>query len=62
MLLGKNDIEDALKRLDTLIQEEARMAAAVVFEVTHKVEDKMTALINGATSASSCILAFLRTG
>ena len=25
-LLGKNDVEDALKRLDTLTMEEARMA------------------------------------
>lgn len=62
MLLGKNDIEDALKRLDTLIQEEARMAAAEVFKVTHKVEDKMTALIDDATVTFSRILAFLRTG
>ena len=31
-LLAKNDIEDALKRLDTLTQEEARMATAEVFD------------------------------
>ena len=47
-LLGKNDIEDALKRLDTLTQEEARMAIAEVLKVTQRVDDKVTALANGA--------------
>jgi hypothetical protein len=47
-LLGKNDIEDALKRLDTLTQEEARMATAEVLKVTQRVDDKVTTLINGA--------------
>ncbi|KAH9989691.1 hypothetical protein BJV74DRAFT_885148 [Russula compacta] len=40
-LLGKNDIEDTLKRLDTLTQEEARMATAEVLKVTHNVDDKV---------------------
>ena len=47
-LLGKNEIEDALKRLDTLTQEEARMATAEVLKVTHKVDNKVTVLIDGA--------------
>jgi 3-dehydroquinate synthetase len=47
-LLGKNDIEDALKRLDTLTQEEARMAIAEVLKVAQRVDDKVTTLINGA--------------
>jgi hypothetical protein len=34
-LIGKNNIEDALKKLDRLTQEEARMASAQVFEVTN---------------------------
>jgi hypothetical protein len=53
-LLGKNDIEDSLKRLDILTQEEARMATAEVrmvtaevLKVTHRVDDKVTALIDG---------------
>jgi archaellum component FlaC len=33
--MGKNDIEDALKRLDKLTQEEARMAAAQLLKVTN---------------------------
>ena len=33
------DIEDALKRLDILTQEEAQMAAAQVLKATHTVDD-----------------------
>jgi hypothetical protein len=33
--MGKNDIEEALKRLDRLTQEEARMAAAQLLKVTN---------------------------
>jgi hypothetical protein len=33
------DIEDALKRLDILTQEEAQMAAAQVMKATHAVDD-----------------------
>ena len=40
-LLGKNDIEDALKRLDTLTMEEARMAIAENLKVTIRVDDKV---------------------
>ncbi len=46
-LLGKNDIEDALKRLDTLTQEEVRMATAEILKVTQRVDDKVTVLIGG---------------
>ena len=40
-LLGKNEIEDSLKRLDTLTQEEARMATAEILRVTHSVDDNV---------------------
>ena len=40
-LLGKNDIEDALKRLDTLTTEEARMAIAENLKVTNRVDGKV---------------------
>jgi hypothetical protein len=36
-LMGKNDVEDALKRLDRLTQDEARMAAAQLLEVTNTI-------------------------
>jgi hypothetical protein len=46
-LLNKSDIEDALRRLDMLTQEEARMAIAEVLKVTHMMDDKMRFLIDG---------------
>ena len=50
-LLGRNDVEDSLKRLDTLTQEEARMAIAETLNVTHRVEDKVTVLVKGGKRA-----------
>jgi hypothetical protein len=47
-ILGKNNIEDALKRLDTLTMEEARMAIAETLKVTNRVDEKVTVLIDGA--------------
>ena len=37
-LIGSNDIEDALKRLDRLTQEEARMVSAQVLEITNALD------------------------
>ncbi|KAH8993442.1 hypothetical protein EDB92DRAFT_1854195 [Lactarius akahatsu] len=38
-LLGRTDIEDALRRLDSLIQEEVQMAIAQTLKVTTEVKD-----------------------
>ena len=38
-LLGRKDIEDALKRLDNLIQEEFQMVTAQTLEVPTEVKD-----------------------
>ena len=46
-LLGKNDVEDGLKRLDTLTLDEARMAIAETLNVTHSVDDKVAVLVEG---------------
>ena len=35
------DLEDALKKLDRLTQEEARMALAEVFKITHNLRDNV---------------------
>ena len=43
-LIGKKEIEDALKRLDKLTQDEARMAAAENLRLTHVVDNKVTSL------------------
>ena len=40
-LIGKTDIEDGLKRLDKLTQEESRMAAAENLKVTHAVDERV---------------------
>ena len=40
-LMGKNDIEDALRRLDRLTQEEARMAAAQLLKVTNTIDNRV---------------------
>jgi hypothetical protein len=68
-LLGKNDIEDALKKLDTLTMEEARMAIAETLKVTNRVDDtvnkmddkvdrvddKVMELIDGGGNAFLCL-------
>jgi hypothetical protein len=40
-LIGRTDLEDALKRLDKLTHEEARMATAQVLKATHAVDDRV---------------------
>ena len=54
-ILGKNDIEDALKRLDTLTQEEARMVTAEIWKATRSVNDQVAVLINGAQNSVSLV-------
>jgi hypothetical protein len=49
-LLGRNDVEDALKRLDELTQEEAKMATAEVLNITSGMNSNMKVLIDGAQS------------
>jgi archaellum component FlaC len=45
-LIGRTEIEDGLKRLDKLTQEEARMAAAQNLKVTHMVAETVVAIDN----------------
>ena len=54
------DLEDAVKRLDNLTQEEARMALSEVLRITHNirdevkvVDDKVQVAIDGARDMSS---------
>ena len=37
--MGRSDIEDALKRLNSLIQEEVQMAIAQILKATTEVKD-----------------------
>jgi hypothetical protein len=47
-LIGKSDMEDALKKLDRLTQEEAQMTIAENLRATHAVDDKVAEVIRGA--------------
>jgi archaellum component FlaC len=40
-LIGDNEIEDALKRLDRLTQEEARMASAQLLKITNAIDSEV---------------------
>jgi methyl-accepting chemotaxis protein len=40
-LIGNNEIEDALKRLDRLTQEEARMAAAQLLKIANAIDSEV---------------------
>ncbi|KAF8487191.1 hypothetical protein DFH94DRAFT_841560 [Russula ochroleuca] len=45
-LIGRTDIEDALKKLDKLTTEEARMATAQTLKATHTVDDRVRGVDN----------------
>jgi hypothetical protein len=40
-LIGRTDVEDALKKLDKLTHEEARMAVAQNLKATHDVDERV---------------------
>jgi hypothetical protein len=40
-LIGRTDMEDALKKLNKLTQEEARMAIAENLKATHAVDERV---------------------
>ena len=42
--MGNNDTEDALKRLDRLTQEEARMAGAQLLKVTNTIDNRVVGI------------------
>ena len=56
-LIGKTDIEDALKRLDKLTNEEVRMVTAQVLEATHTVEDRVLDVDNRVAGVDSHVKA-----
>ena len=51
-LAGMRDLEDAVKRLDNLTQEEARMVLAELLKITHNVRDDVKVVIEGAQGVS----------
>jgi len=49
-LFGRTDIEDTLKKIDRLTQEEARMAAAQVLKVANAVDDRVQGIAENVLS------------
>jgi hypothetical protein len=45
-LIGRTDVEDALKKLDKLTDEEARMAVAQNLKATHNVDERVRGVAN----------------
>ena len=45
-LTGMTKVEDALKRLDKLTQEEARMASAQNLKITHTVDENVREVVD----------------
>jgi len=52
-LVGKTDMEDALKRLDQLTHEEARMAIAQSLKATHTVDGRVRLVVDRVTSVDA---------
>ena len=52
-LIGRTNIEDVLKRLDRLTQEEARMAAAQILKVANTVDDRVEGIANNIISVDN---------
>jgi hypothetical protein len=55
-LLGRTDIEDALKRLDKLTHDEALMATTQILKLAHTVDDKVTSIDGKVTKIINGVL------
>jgi hypothetical protein len=51
-LIGKTDLEDALKKLDRLTQEEARMTVAENLRATHAVDERVLSVEDKVTNVN----------
>jgi Lhr-like helicase len=52
-LIGRTDMEDALKRLDKLTQEEARMTIAQNLKATHTVDERVRGVANSVLAINN---------
>ena len=55
-LIGKTEMEDALKRLDKLTQEEARMAAAENLKATYAVDERVKGVADTVTTIDNKVM------
>ena len=58
-LIGRTDIEDALKRLDRLTQEEARMSAAQLLKVTNTIDNRVAGVGDRVKDVNDKLVAFI---
>ena len=56
-LIGKNDIENALKRLDRLTQEESHMADAQLLKVTNTIDNRIRGLADNVLVVDNRVVA-----
>jgi hypothetical protein len=54
-LIGRTDMEDALKKLDTLTQEEVGMAVAQNLKATHAVDERVRGVANTVTAMDNTV-------
>ena len=54
-LIGRTDMEDGLKKLDKLTQEEARMAIAEVLKATHAVGERVMGVANTVAAIDNSV-------
>jgi len=55
-VFGRTDLEDALKRLDKLTHDEARMATAEVLKATHTVDERVAAVDNRVAGVDNRVI------
>ncbi|KAI0281935.1 hypothetical protein BGY98DRAFT_154239 [Russula aff. rugulosa BPL654] len=61
-LIGKTDLEDALKRLDKLTHEEARMAIAENLRVTHAVDERVAGVDDRLANVADKVMEVIHDG
>jgi hypothetical protein len=59
-LIGKTDMEDALKNLDRLTQEEARMATAETLRATYAVDERVRGVTEQVLSVNDKVAEVVR--
>jgi archaellum component FlaC len=55
-LMGRTEMEDALKKLDKLTQEEARMAAAQNLKATHNVDERVKGVADAVVTIDNRVV------
>ena len=54
-MAGRTDLEDALKKLDRLTQEEVRIAVAEVLRIAHNVRDEVKVVQDKVEEKVGCV-------